>query len=315
PDMVEAYKRYRVFLNVNSVKDSPTMLSRRVFELLACGTPVVSTYARGIETLLGDNGVFLVATEAEATRILERLMHDDDAWARASALGIRKVLSEHTYAQRFAEICQRAGLDGPTTKPLGVAVIMPVGAPADFAAAAELLAAQTYSQFETHLFAEQELSPDQLERLSNAARGRPVRYWSRERNGHNRWSGFMETSSAEIVCSLWTDAAYSPDYLEEAALFFRIPKVDFAGKACHFEASDGSLRLVGSDEETCMVASVPSATVCARRSCLKPEDLKVLLTEPVFQRPAGQILSTCRYNFLSRGPGGGSVNGQWRLNG
>ncbi len=31
---VEAYRRYAAFLNVNSVTDSPTMFSRRVFEIL-----------------------------------------------------------------------------------------------------------------------------------------------------------------------------------------------------------------------------------------------------------------------------------------
>ena len=39
--MVNTYRSHRVFLNANSVTDSPTMFSRRVFELLACGTAVV----------------------------------------------------------------------------------------------------------------------------------------------------------------------------------------------------------------------------------------------------------------------------------
>ena len=51
------YRRYRLFLNVNSVTDSPTMFSRRVFELLACGTPIVSAYAQGIEDLFGGDVV------------------------------------------------------------------------------------------------------------------------------------------------------------------------------------------------------------------------------------------------------------------
>ena len=32
--MIDAYKARRVFLNVNSVTDSPTMFSRRVFDCL-----------------------------------------------------------------------------------------------------------------------------------------------------------------------------------------------------------------------------------------------------------------------------------------
>jgi spore maturation protein CgeB len=52
PEMIEAYRRYRVFLNVNSVTKSPTMFSRRVFELLACGTAVISTPSVGVSQLL-----------------------------------------------------------------------------------------------------------------------------------------------------------------------------------------------------------------------------------------------------------------------
>ncbi len=67
-DMVKAYKKYRVFLNVNSVKDSPTMFARRVFELLASGTPVISNYSRGIVELLGEDTVFISESEADTRK-------------------------------------------------------------------------------------------------------------------------------------------------------------------------------------------------------------------------------------------------------
>jgi hypothetical protein len=44
PTMVPAYKQYNVFLNLNSVKQSSTRFSRRVFEILVSGTPVISFY-------------------------------------------------------------------------------------------------------------------------------------------------------------------------------------------------------------------------------------------------------------------------------
>src|SRR5699024_3696977 len=40
--MLTAYKAYKVFLNVNSVVTSPSMCARRIFEITASGTPVVS---------------------------------------------------------------------------------------------------------------------------------------------------------------------------------------------------------------------------------------------------------------------------------
>ena len=54
-DMVKAYKQYKVFLNVNSVRHSSTMFARRVFELLSCGTPVISTFSKGVIEILGQD--------------------------------------------------------------------------------------------------------------------------------------------------------------------------------------------------------------------------------------------------------------------
>ena len=50
--MLSAYRAYAVFLNVSSVVDSPSMLPRRVIEVLACGTPVVSTPTPATDRLL-----------------------------------------------------------------------------------------------------------------------------------------------------------------------------------------------------------------------------------------------------------------------
>ncbi|ALM52824.1 glycosyltransferase family protein [Halomonas huangheensis] len=110
-ELCKEYSRYRVFLNVNSVTDSPTMFSRRVFELMACGTPVVSTYARGIAELFDSDAVWLVRTEAEAEEAIHTLLNDDDEWRRRSLAGIREVFSGHTYAHRLNSVFEIIGSD------------------------------------------------------------------------------------------------------------------------------------------------------------------------------------------------------------
>ena len=106
-EMVEAYKAHRTFLNVNSVHDSPTMFSRRVFELLACGTSVVSTESVGVEQTLGDV-VSMVETPNDATQALTKLQ-DDEYWREVSQRGRRKVIGEHTYRHRLAEVAGALG--------------------------------------------------------------------------------------------------------------------------------------------------------------------------------------------------------------
>lgn len=117
-ELCDEYSCYRVFLNVNSVTESPTMFSRRVFELLACGTPVVSTYAKGIENLFDSNAVWLVRSQEEADHALHTLMTDDVEWRRRSLAGIREVFAKHTYAHRLNDIFETLGLtDRMPTEP------------------------------------------------------------------------------------------------------------------------------------------------------------------------------------------------------
>jgi spore maturation protein CgeB len=107
-DMVKAYKRYRAFLNVNSVSDSETMFSRRVFELLACGTPVVSTESLGIRKLFP--GIVPIARDTEEARAaIAELLTDTRSWRRRSALGIRRVMQAHTYSDRLLQVCETIG--------------------------------------------------------------------------------------------------------------------------------------------------------------------------------------------------------------
>jgi hypothetical protein len=69
---LEAYRRYLTFINVNTVVDSPTMCARRVYELLASGTRVVSGPARALQGV----PVEIADTEDDVKRIL----NDDDAF-------------------------------------------------------------------------------------------------------------------------------------------------------------------------------------------------------------------------------------------
>lgn len=53
--IIESYQAHLAHLNVNSVLDSPTMFSRRVVEIPACGGIVMSAFSRGISETLGSN--------------------------------------------------------------------------------------------------------------------------------------------------------------------------------------------------------------------------------------------------------------------
>ena len=108
-DMVKAYRRYKIFLNVNSVVNSRTMFSRRVFELLACGTPTVTTPSDGIRHFFGDL-VPEITDPVAGYEVMKKIIEDVPYRRRLSAKGVRCVIGKHTYAHRLAEICKTIGL-------------------------------------------------------------------------------------------------------------------------------------------------------------------------------------------------------------
>lgn len=99
-----AYKRYKYLMNVNSVKNSNTMFSRRVFEGMACGTPIISNNSKGIDNLFGmlvvssDNPDYL-------SKEMDYLQKNSREYDRKSLLGIREIYDHHTYKHRLENIC------------------------------------------------------------------------------------------------------------------------------------------------------------------------------------------------------------------
>lgn len=110
PDEIDvAYKGYTTNLNLNSVQESQSMFARRVFELLASNTSVVSNFARGLRLMFGD----LVLTVSGADELARRKRELDfipNGTERLRHQGLRKVMSEHTYSERLAYIAEKCGL-------------------------------------------------------------------------------------------------------------------------------------------------------------------------------------------------------------
>ena len=98
-----AYKGYRYGVNMNTIKQSQTMYARRVFELLASNTVVVSNFSRGVRVMFGD----LVVCSDDAGQIrtqLEPICADELTYRKFRLQGLRKVMSQHTYRQRLQYI-------------------------------------------------------------------------------------------------------------------------------------------------------------------------------------------------------------------
>jgi len=108
-EILQAYKGYRFGLNMNSVKDSETMLARRVFELMACNTPVLSNDSLALRTLFGD--LAICTDDAELLRNkLDALRSNPLAYRRLRQKAMREVMLHHTLPDRVGQIAEALGI-------------------------------------------------------------------------------------------------------------------------------------------------------------------------------------------------------------
>jgi hypothetical protein len=107
----QLYKDYVVSLNVNTVDDSPTMYSRRLVEILACGGILATSPALSVEAMFKDY-CHVISTAEEAQELFGRLRRDGPSaedLQRARA-GAEYVLREHTWDRRLQQISSAVGL-------------------------------------------------------------------------------------------------------------------------------------------------------------------------------------------------------------
>ncbi|WP_394216662.1 glycosyltransferase [Brachybacterium vulturis] len=111
PQMLTAYKAYKVFLNVNSVVTSPSMCARRIFEITASGTPVVSAPSPAIREFFEEDEVPVASTREEAAHVVRALARSSELRDRMVHQAQRRIWHEHTYTHRARQVLEATGLD------------------------------------------------------------------------------------------------------------------------------------------------------------------------------------------------------------
>ena len=309
-EMLSAYKRYQVFLNLNSVANSPTMFARRVFELLACGTPVISSYSEGIEELLGPDLVLMSRDAATTRRHLERVLGDDDYRARLALRGQRKVFAEHTYAHRLQTILDAIGLArAPAGSPC-LALIAAIEDESQLGAAWENYQRQTHVHKRLVLCATRPSAVADVDRITN--RSPAVQVVVREGAPWGAVLGSaVRTVEADYVAALNPAYYYGPHYLTDYAHATLYATEPLIGKASFYELdSAGEPRVVGADHEYRAADSVAPWTRCVRRAqILEVTDrLAELPTASEWwrcvQQHLGHAYAADRFNYLQPATGG-----------
>ncbi|MDN5688796.1 MAG: glycosyltransferase, partial [Brachybacterium sp.] len=108
--MLTAYKAYKVFLNVNSVVTSPSMCARRIFEITASGTPVVTAPSPAIGEFFTEEEVPVVAEREDAAHVVRALTRSPELRDRTVHRAQRRIWHEHTYTHRARQVLDAVGL-------------------------------------------------------------------------------------------------------------------------------------------------------------------------------------------------------------
>ncbi|GAA4124133.1 glycosyltransferase [Nocardioides fonticola] len=312
--MLAAYTAYRVFLNVNSVTGSRTMCARRLFELSAAQTAVVSAPAASIEPFFGDT-LTVVADAGESEAALTRLLADDDARDRLALRAHRRVFDEHLYGHRVDTVLATAGLGhlAPPVRAPRVSAVVPTRRPDQIDHVLATLARQSHPDVQlvlvTHGFGLEPGAGDELRARAQAAGVRDLVHVpaAAELTLGAILNLGVEAADGELVAKMDDDNFYGVHYLTDLVRAWEFSGADVVGKWAHYVQLEGSgetlLRFAHAEHR--FVRQVQGGTLLLRRDLalrLRFDDLPRRVDTTLLQRveDAGlRVYAADRFNFVS----------------
>ena len=315
--MLTAYRSYKVFLNVNSVVDSPSMCARRLFEITASGTPVVSSASEAIENFFSDDEVMVASTRAQATAQIRTLVANEDLRDRVVHKAQRRIWSAHTYAHRAEAVvaAARPELSKPSVRPTVSALVStfrPQQVESVFATVGSQRSVDVELVLLTHGFEVAE------ERLVDLAHRHGIRNYQFLAAPSELTLGeclnlCVAASTGDVLSKLDDDDYYGPEYLLDMLHSLNFSNAAVVGKQSHYMhfLTSGATILRSAHKEHQFSHLVAGPTITASRAVFEAhpfeprnrgEDTKFL---EAVRRGGGAVYSADRFNYcqMRRGTG------------
>ncbi|MFM5171275.1 glycosyltransferase [Aeromonas veronii] len=232
--MVTAYRQYKLFLNINTVQDSPTMFSRRVFEILACGTPVVSTPSDGMKEMLKEH-VYVVDNKNTATVKIDSLLNDEHKRKSIGHLASRYILQEHAYKNRFEYIFSKikSHVKINNNEPL-VSIVMCTNRPHNIDLMINNFSRQKYDKKELIVIINtSNVNMDVVRNKLSGILSHKLVQMADEFTLGECLNKSIELSSGDIIAKLDDDDIYGQHYITDAVLALDYSGADVVGKDSH----------------------------------------------------------------------------------
>jgi len=223
----KAYKGYNYAINLNSVKQSQSMFARRIYEVLASNTITVSNFSRAVRLLFSD----LVITSDDGEEILKKLqvLNSDKLYMKKHKLtALRKVLSEHTYGNRFGYMIEKVFGSKQNDSLPHVAIFCQVNNEFEYQQAISIFHAQTYKNTFLYLVSDDALAMENSSNTSN------IKFIS------NNTQENIETvfKNIDYIAGIDTNDHYGENYITDLALATLYFDGDIIGKASYYTNLD-----------------------------------------------------------------------------
>ncbi len=308
--MLGAYTAYKVFLNVNSVVDSPTMCARRLFELSAAQTPVLTGPARSVEPFFGDT-IRVTRDAGQTERELRALLQHAEYRDRLGLRAHRRVFDEHLYEHRVDRVLEAVGVPSPP-RDRSISAVVPTMRPDQVGHVLGFVAAQAHSDLElvlvTHGF---EADRDKVRAQAEEAGvdfGRVVLVdQPADRTLGAVMNAGVTAASGRYVAKMDDDNGYAAHYLSDLVRAFDYTSASVVGKWAHYAhlTATGATLLRFPDAEHRYVDLVQGGTLLLERDLAArlgfedlPRRVDTTFLEKV-RREGGRVYSADRFNFVS----------------
>jgi hypothetical protein len=307
--MLTAYRAYKVFLNVNSVVESPSMCARRIFEISASGAPVVSTPSEAVSKFFPADEVFVADSRATAAAQIRMLAASAELRERTVHKAQRRIWDQHTYAHRGEQVVsavlpERARpVELPTVTAL-VSTVRPAQLEYVLSSVGRQSGVRTELVLLTHGF---QADPGQVDELAreHGVSNLQLLTAPRELSLGECLNRCVLGSNGEVLTKMDDDDYYGPEYLRDLLHALEFSRATVVGKQAHYMhfLSRGATVLRSGHKEHQYSRLVAGPTITARREVFQAHPFAPInrgedtgFLESVSQS-GGAIYSADRFNF------------------
>ncbi|WP_257943854.1 glycosyltransferase family protein [Brevibacterium aurantiacum] len=235
-NLLTAYKNYKVFLNVNSVVESPSMCARRIFEITAAGTPVVTSPSAATREFFPIEEVPQPATSDDAQWTLRALVRSKELRDRTVHLAQRRIWREHTYTHRAMTVMDSLGIDYVDPTPASVSAVVSTNRPEHLETILDTHAIQLHGNRELVIVTHGFDAPADLNGRAQAAGIEHLTVIPADTHdtlGTCLNKG-IEAASGTVIAKMDDDDVYGEHYLSDQLAALRYSKADLVGKQAHY---------------------------------------------------------------------------------